>query len=169
LIPSKRVDRIFPVIPPLCLLSAAALSNAWSNEQLRKNSTVWAAAALVTAVVFATGYTAHRVVRSYHSGNAALSEFAADVRQEAGARNWRYEVVGGRDEGLLLYLRRTHFLKLPDAIARWNSGALDAVVVPTAQVQEFLAEVAGARVEAVPTRQAANARPPGYALIKREP
>src|SRR5206468_10234910 len=31
LVPSKRVDRIFPVIPPLCLLLAAQVSSAFSS------------------------------------------------------------------------------------------------------------------------------------------
>src|SRR4029079_14549137 len=30
LIPSKRVDRIFPIVPPLCLLLAAQIGNRWS-------------------------------------------------------------------------------------------------------------------------------------------
>jgi 4-amino-4-deoxy-L-arabinose transferase-like glycosyltransferase len=165
LIPSKRVDRIFPVIPPLSLLLAATLSTAWSNDELQTKARRWSAAAVILAAVFATGYTAQRVVRSYRSGTDALSEFGTVVRREAAARNWRYEVVGGRDEGLLLYLRRTHFLKLPDAIARWNSGAVDALILPAGQVHEFLGQAAGAQVEQLPT----PGRTPAYALISRQP
>src|SRR5213596_994697 len=39
LIPSKRVDRIFPIIPPLCLLLAAQLGAAGEHEITRKR--VW--------------------------------------------------------------------------------------------------------------------------------
>ena len=42
----------------------------------------------------------------------------------------RYEVVGGREAGLLLYLRRAHFLAPNAASKLWNTGALDALVLP---------------------------------------
>ena len=43
--------------------------------------------------------------------------------------HWSYEVVGGREEGMLLYLGRPHFLSPRDAVQQWNAGALDALVV----------------------------------------
>ena len=56
LIPSKRVDRIFPVIPPLCLLLASCL-NARIGAPRRPDSAagrpyVWTAVALVFAIFF---------------------------------------------------------------------------------------------------------------------
>ena len=49
LIPSKRVDRIFPVIPPLCLLLAAQIGNIFRHEQLRTRVYRWSAVALLSA------------------------------------------------------------------------------------------------------------------------
>jgi 4-amino-4-deoxy-L-arabinose transferase-like glycosyltransferase len=168
LIPSKRVDRIFPVIPPLCLLLAASLSSAWSNDKLRENARRWAAAALLFAVVFATGYSVQRVVRSYRSGDAALVDFGAAVRREAAAGDWRYDVVGEKDEGLLLYLRRTHFVNTADAVARWDRGAIDALVVPADEAPRFLQELAGSRRAETGTTVARTGKTSGYALLTRQ-
>jgi hypothetical protein len=52
-----------------------------------------------------------------------------DIRREAEARHWRYEVVSTQDEGLLLYLQKTHFIKPAYAAAEWKAGNLDALVV----------------------------------------
>jgi hypothetical protein len=169
LIPSKRVDRIFPVVPPLCLLLAASLSSVEAHAQLRVRANRWIAIALLVAVVFATGYTVQRVMRSYRSGNAALVDFGAAVRREAAAQKWRYEVVGGKDEGLLLYLRRTHFLTPMEAGAQWNSGLIDAVVVPAGEVQGFLDKASGARLSELPQVGSSKARTSAYALITRRP
>src|SRR5437879_5733260 len=54
LIPSKRVDRIFPVIPPLCLLLAAQVALARSYR--------WSALALAFAILFTAGYIGWKVV-----------------------------------------------------------------------------------------------------------
>src|SRR5262245_56923362 len=89
LIPSKRVDRIFPVIPPLCLLLAAqlALRNSSSHGPTGRSSTTveseetthrpvatttalarfyqWSAVALVFAIIFTGGYTGWKVITGY--------------------------------------------------------------------------------------------------------
>src|SRR5215472_14249240 len=61
LIPSKRVDRIFPVIPPLCLLLAAQIAprNFCSHGPVgaARLPYLWALAALVLAILFTGGYT----------------------------------------------------------------------------------------------------------------
>src|SRR5262249_39950659 len=83
LIPSKRVDRIFPVIPPLCLLLAAqlALRNSCSHGPAGRSSTTveseetahravatttafyqWSAIALVFAMFFTGAYTGWKVI-----------------------------------------------------------------------------------------------------------
>src|SRR6266568_5657803 len=46
LIPSKRVDRIFPVVPPLCSLLAAQIRNIALGEDLRKHFYQWSAVAV---------------------------------------------------------------------------------------------------------------------------
>ncbi len=125
-IPSKRVDRIFPVLPPLCLLLGAQIAAASQGEGLREKMRPWLSAALLFAAVFTGGYTAWKIGNSLHKKKAALVDFAAAVR----ARTGDYEVVGGHEEGLLLYLRRDHFLSPQEAARRWESGQLNAVIAP---------------------------------------
>src|SRR5437762_4958774 len=111
LVPSKRVDRIFPVIPPLCLLLAAQVSSGFSSlgrpdALSRTGWRLYLAIALLFAILFTGGYTIWKVVTGYRDHRDALAVFGRDVRREAEARHWRYEAVSAKDEGLLLYLDR---------------------------------------------------------------
>jgi 4-amino-4-deoxy-L-arabinose transferase-like glycosyltransferase len=132
LIPSKRVDRIFPVIPPLCLLLAAQVNG--RDAALRRpvgaarRPYLWTAAALSFAILFTGSYTGWKVINGYRNHRNALAVFGKNVRQEAETHHWRYEVVSAKDEGLLLYLQKTHFLKPATAVTEWNTGNLDALV-----------------------------------------
>src|SRR5581483_2235495 len=135
LIPSKRVDRIFPAIPPLCLLLAAQISR--KVGALRRPDSpagrpyLWTAAALVIAIFFTGGYVTWKVVTGYRDHRNALAVFGRDVRRAAEAHHWRYEVVSAKDEGLLLYLQKTHYIGPDQAVTEWNAGNLDALVAST--------------------------------------
>jgi 4-amino-4-deoxy-L-arabinose transferase-like glycosyltransferase len=152
LIPSKRVDRIFPVIPPLCLLLGAQLAprNSGSHSPAGRSfrsvgsdetdhrpmaATTpltgycrWSAIALAVAIPFTGGYIGWKVINGYRDDRNALAVFGRNVRHQAEAHHWRYEVVSAKNEGLLLYLRKTHFVEPADAITEWNAGNLDALV-----------------------------------------
>ena len=143
-IPSKRVDRIFPIVPPLCLLLAAQLASVSRDETLRPRVRRWSAAALIFACLFTSAYVTNRVITAYRLKRGALAEFGAGVREEAARRGWRYEVVGRKEEGLLLYLRRTRFVTAEQAIERWHAGELDALVAPAAEVPRLLEALPGA-------------------------
>ena len=131
IVPSKRVDRIFPIIPPLCLLLAAQIGKSSTpDEVIRARVLCWGAAALLLSVLSAGGYSALKVFTGYRDHRDALVKFGRSVRDEAAAHHWRYEVLNTRDEGLLLYVEKTHFIKPQYAIAEWNRGNLDAVVAP---------------------------------------
>ena len=148
LIPSKRVDRIFPVIPPLCLLLAAQISG--RDAALRRpvgaarRPYLWTVAALVFAILFTGGYTGWKVITGYRDHRNALAVFGRNVRHEAEAHHWRYEVVSAKDEGLLLYLRKTHFVKPADAITEWNAGNLDALVASKEKAAVLMRDLQGA-------------------------
>jgi 4-amino-4-deoxy-L-arabinose transferase-like glycosyltransferase len=129
LIPSKRVDRIFPMIPPLCLLLAAQLGAARQDKIIRQRIWFWSTVALTWSILFATIYTGIKVTAGYREHRDALVRFGRDVRAEAAQHRWRYEVISTVDEGLLLYLRRLHFVKPEAAVAEWNRGNIDALVV----------------------------------------
>ena len=166
LIPSKRVDRIFPVIPPFCLLVADQTARFLNDERDRARSFRWATAILALAVLFSAGYAASRVVSGYRDHRDALSIFGRRVREEAAKNNWRYEAVGSTDEGLPLYLTRPHFLKPEVAIAKWNSGEINALAIPANQTLDFMRELhhSTRRFESVPRK---NLRRPNYVLLTR--
>ena len=149
IIPSKRVDRIFPIVPPLCLLLGAQVTRAFRRERWRRKVRPWVGASLIFACFFTGGYAAWKIGSAVHDRADVLVRFAAEVRKEAAARQWRYEVVGGREEGMLLYLRRDHFLSPNDAMAEWKAGRLDALVVRNQPARAWLELLPGAQLHLV--------------------
>jgi 4-amino-4-deoxy-L-arabinose transferase-like glycosyltransferase len=128
LIPSKRVDRIFPAIPPLCLLLAAQVKflapSAGGQPRLRRMAVIL----IVLSGVFIASYTATRVVRGYRMDRNVLDKFGSQVRQIARSDGLRYEVLRSPDEGLLLYLQRPRFLTIERALELWQSGVINSLV-----------------------------------------
>jgi 4-amino-4-deoxy-L-arabinose transferase-like glycosyltransferase len=164
LIPSKRVDRIFPVIPPLCLLLAAQINgrDAALERPVGAACRPYLVIVLGFAIVFTGGYTIAKVITGYREHRDALAVFGAKVRHEAEARHWCYEVVSAKDEGLLLYLRRTHFIEPQRAVADWNSGNLDALVASTEKAAMLMSKLQGAVLS-----ESKKAQPRDYVLITR--
>ena len=191
LIPSKRVDRIFPVIPPLCLLLAAQVASHWpcSHGSVSRHLTSvasdltsprpvatasaptriyrWTVAALILAVFFAGGYTTWKMFTGYWDHRDALAIFGRDVRREAEAHHWRYEVVSAKDEGLLLYLRKTRYIDPDGAIASWNAGSLDALVVSTEKAPTLMGQLRGATVSQLKSIERRKEQGTSYVLITR--
>ena len=98
LIPSKRVDRIFPVIPALCLLLAAQL-NTINIVRVRR----LAAFTIIFAAIFTGAHSSMRMIDGYRNNRDALVKFGREVRRVAAAEHLRYEILPASDEGLLLY------------------------------------------------------------------
>jgi 4-amino-4-deoxy-L-arabinose transferase-like glycosyltransferase len=164
LIPSKRVDRIFPIIPPLCLLVATQAGHFLRDSKTRGRKFQWITATLLVAVLFSAGYATSRIVSGYRDHRDALSIFGRQVREEAAKNHWRYEAVGKSDEGLPLYLTRPHFLKPDVAISEWNAGEIDALAVPADQAPQLMAELRGASSRFEST-QRESLRRPNYILL----
>jgi 4-amino-4-deoxy-L-arabinose transferase-like glycosyltransferase len=164
LIPSKRVDRIFPVIPPFCLLLAAQISGRDAAPRCPVGAArrlyLGTVAALVLAILFTGAYTGWKIVTGYRDHRDALAVFGRNVRREAESHHWRYEVVSARDEGLLLYLQKIHFIDPQLAVTEWNNGSLDAVVVSTDKAKMLRPKLAGAVVS-----ELGNAQQGNYVLI----
>jgi 4-amino-4-deoxy-L-arabinose transferase-like glycosyltransferase len=164
LIPSKRVDRIFPVIPPFCLLLAAQISGRDAAPRCPVGAArrlyLWTVPALVLAILFTGGYTGWKIVTGYRDHRDALAVFGRNVRREAESHHWRYEIVSAKDEGLLLYLRKIHFVDPQLAVTEWNNGSLDAVVVSTGKAKMLRPKLAGAVVS-----ELGNAQQGNYVLI----
>src|SRR5438445_4689332 len=94
----------------------------------------WIASALLLAIIFTGGYTISKVFSGYRDHRDALAAFGKKVRHEAEVHRWRYEVISAKDEGLLLYVRKTNFIEPDRAVIEWNSGNLDAFVSLTEKV-----------------------------------
>ena len=132
LVPSKRIDRIYPIIPPLCLLLAAQIGRA-NLRNLR-----WAAAALFLSIFLTLHYVGYkRVYLGYRNHRDSLVTFGATVRDEAARHQWRYDAIVSHDGAMLLYLEKTQFVEIDNAAARWNAGELDAVVAETESFPRF--------------------------------
>jgi len=201
-IPSKRVDRIFPVIPPLCLLLASQIGSRMpcshcsvsrvstsvdseltgqgsaprtdpsSGEQVAAENAAthiyrWTAAALLFAIFFTGGYTTWKVVTGFRDRRDALAVFGRDVRREAEAHQWRYEVVSANNEGLLLYLQKTHYVEPDRAVAEWNAGNLDALVASAEKAPSILPQLRGAILSQLKSSDANKEHVIDYVLITR--
>lgn len=146
LVPSKRVDRIFPVVPPLCLLlvtvvgRAAARGNAPGAGRRVETLAGWTAAAAVAVAVAATVYETRK---SFHRHGDALDRFGRQVRRLGAAHGWRPPelAVGDRvdesDDTLLVCLRRLRWLDNAAAAEAWRTGRTDALVLQTTTLPEL--------------------------------
>jgi hypothetical protein len=109
----------------------------------------WLSAALIFACIFTGTYAAWKIGNGYYARSDALVRFSRQVRHETVRNGWRYAVIGGREEGMLLYLRCDHFLSPDDALAQWGSGALDALVVRNQPVRPWGTLLPGAQLQFV--------------------
>ena len=157
LVPSKRVDRIFPVIPPLCLLLVAALRRAEEAGTARRKHggegmlpavsaspadgseetilvpalwpRAWSHFALWIGVALATGGAVYGAGQAYWQRADALSRFGARVLATAGTR--RVEVVTSKsqasDETLLVYLRRLELFTPAQGVQLWTTARVEAL------------------------------------------
>jgi len=194
LIPSKRIDRIFPIIPPLCLLLAAQIANrfaacshgsgsrssasfdvdltghrpvATEDEGTRTRVCRWSAVALLLSIVVIGGYTISKIISGYRDHRDALVIFGHEVRHEAEVHHWRYEVISAKDEPLLLYLRKTHFIRPNRAIANWNRGNLDALVAPTEDAAALMPKLHDAALSQLKSTERREGQRRSYVLITR--
>jgi 4-amino-4-deoxy-L-arabinose transferase-like glycosyltransferase len=159
IIPSKRVDRIFPIIPPLCLLLAAQLGHILSNESTGQRLLRWSTAALLFSIAFTGAYSEFKIYTGYRDHRDALVRFGRVVREESERNHWRYAVVKSGDEGLLLYLDKTHFIDPGSAITEWNRGNLDAIVVPEKTAPDLMRDLDGAallQLRSLPRKESAG-------------
>jgi 4-amino-4-deoxy-L-arabinose transferase-like glycosyltransferase len=169
LLPSKRVDRVFPVLPPLCILLAAQVNGAVGAFRQPKRLYAWVAAAIAFALIFTAGYVVWKVTSGYHEHRDALATFGTQAREYVATHQFRYAVISSRDEGLLLYARQTTFVSPEEAISRWNAADVDAVVAENSDLPRFVDQLRppGAVVLRSPQRLDGGAS--DYVLIARPP
>jgi len=149
LVPSKRVDRIYPVVPPLCLLLAAQIGGLRMKET-NERAFQWSTAALFFSILFTGSYVTGKVLSDYRDNANHLEVFSRAFNEQAIAHHWRYEVISGgargSPEGMLLYLQKPHFIKPAEAVQEWNAEALDALVVPKNKISELMGELKNAAI-----------------------
>ncbi|MEY2509809.1 MAG: hypothetical protein QOE26_572 [Verrucomicrobiota bacterium] len=167
-VPSKRIDRIFPIVPPLCLLLAAIIAACREKERMRTIIDRVCAAAIILSAVFMTGYTVRKIVLARHEQRDAFPMFGRAVVKEMTQHHWRYGVIGGEDEGMLLYVRKTEFLEPEPAIVLWNGGKLDALVVPNDELDELVPRLRGDPKTVLTSNPAGRYRK-RYFLLVRSP
>ncbi|MGB9475036.1 MAG: glycosyltransferase family 39 protein [Candidatus Udaeobacter sp.] len=160
LIPSKRVDRIFPVIPPLCLLLAAQTSGEVGTLRRR-----YLFIAVIFAIFFTGGYATWKAITGYRDHRDALAIFGRNVRGEARAHHLRYEVVSTKDEGLLLYLQKMRYIEPDRAVTEWKAGNVDALVASTEKAADLMPRLRGATVSQLKSSERKNGQETGYVLI----
>jgi 4-amino-4-deoxy-L-arabinose transferase-like glycosyltransferase len=138
-VPSKRIDRIFPIVPPFCLLLAAFVGRFEQKVIVERCCAV----AIALAALFTSGYAAQKISTAKREQRDAFAVFGRAVVKETGQHHWRYAVLGGEEEGMLLYVRRTEFIEPERAAADWNAGKLDALVVPDDEIDALLPQLHG--------------------------
>jgi hypothetical protein len=128
----------------------------------------WSAITLAFAILFTGGYTGWKVIAGYRTHQNALAVFGRNVHHSAEVRRWRYEVVSAKDEGLLLYLRKTHFVEPATAITEWNAGNLDAVVASKEKAAVVMRDLPGAALSQLQSNGGEqDHQDSGYVLITR--
>ena len=131
-VPSKRTDRIFPALPPLCLVLTALVAAAQRASPESDWPNRWGRWTTRAAVVLSASATVAAIFEVYHTGQNLPSEFGAHVLAANVGR--RVEMIAGAqpvlgEETMIVYLRRLHFLSAGAAAQMATAGALDAVVV----------------------------------------
>jgi hypothetical protein len=124
--------------------------------------------AVAFAILFTGGYTTWKVLAGYREHRNALVVFGNNVRVVAEAHHWRYEVDSAKDEGLLLYLRKTHFIEPDRAAIEWNGGDLDALVVSTEKAPALLGELRGAPLFSLKSNERKKEQGRDYVLITNQ-
>jgi hypothetical protein len=128
-VPSKRVDRIYPVIPPLCLLLTGMVAACQCGTRVRS----WCGAAIIASALLASGYFLTVVAIGYRDGSDGLVHFG---RTAAAVGGPDLAVIGGRDEGLFLYTAVAGPIHPREAVQLWQEGKLTSLVIPRRRLEE---------------------------------
>lgn len=136
LVPSKRFDRILPVVPPMCLLLAASARYLPGFEVWKQPLGRLAILLPMLGVLLAGGYTGYQVSHNFANQADALVKFGEQVKAEVLGQGDRLAVVNGKDEGMLMYTGSLRFTRLEDALALWKSRRISWVVLGEGDFQD---------------------------------
>jgi len=133
LVPSKRVDRIFPVIPPLCLLLVAMVAACRCGTRVR----AWCGATALFAAIFWVAYFVEIVRLGYVWDNRSLVRFGEQAATIAATHGeGRFRLFQGRDEGLVIYTGLTETTSASKVLREFREGQIDAFVAPVRRLPD---------------------------------
>ena len=138
LVPSKRVDRIFPIVPVLALCLAAWLPSLRTARWLQPR-VLLAVGAL--AVVGYGGYAIHFAWQGHRNELQRLVVFGREVERLCQASGWRYSVIEGRDEGMLMYAHKQEFADVKTAATELKNGTIHVAVVDSSARKKLAGRV----------------------------
>ncbi len=132
-IPSKRVDRIYPVIPPFCLMLAGMVAACQCGRKVR----AWCGASLIAALCMTVGYFLTIIVAGYLEKADAMPRWGRAVQAAAAQTGaTRIAVVEGRDEGMVIYCGGASYFRPGQALEAWRKNEIDALVIPARRLED---------------------------------
>jgi 4-amino-4-deoxy-L-arabinose transferase-like glycosyltransferase len=167
-VPSKRIDRIFPIIPVLAL-ATGAMASLWLERGAhwgRWSAARWLTLTIWLGAITAAGYTTANLITQYRTPTDALVRFSERVRARAEPDHLRLAVTPNRHEGMLLYLRQPEYTPLPLALRALSSGELDLLVLSS---KEFDQSPAKAQWEILETEESITGPKTTYYCVRRKP
>ncbi len=164
IIPAKRVDRIYPIVPPLALLAVEIVAVLYSQRRMR----VVVGASVVLAAAFSGGYFLGLVPLSFAERSGELVKFAHEVDRVRHAHpEVPLHLVRSRDEGLLIYLRTPRFLSTSEFERTWESGEQGLFLVSDRMQERYADQLDG--IAPILDVKLERKNESGYRLISRKP
>jgi 4-amino-4-deoxy-L-arabinose transferase-like glycosyltransferase len=128
-VPSKRFDRILPVLPPLALLLARAARHLPDDAVFGWPRTRLVEGIAIAGMFGACGYTAAKIIEAHRNHARVLVQFGEKVRSIVKDNREQLAIVHVRDEGLLMYCGARRYTGRPEAVRLWENGQIDWMIV----------------------------------------
>lgn len=162
LLPSKRVDRIYPVLLPAALLVPIVFQMAWDILRVR----AFAGLCMLVATVMWGGYYLFIIPEGFFRDDLNLQRVAARFHKLAGENGWQnYSIVSSKDEGMIIYGKGLYFVEPWKAATDLCNGSVDALLVPERHVTEILTRCSKGVVSQEFKTPGKNEK--GYAVLSR--
>ncbi len=169
LVPSKRVDRIYPVVLPLTLLITSLAGQVRFTWKPAGRAVV---AAFILAALAYGGYTAQQLHKQFSMPADWLVKFGRDARRTAEAEELRLGVIRAEDEGLVIYAKVPDFILLDRARENWERGELDLLLIDEEKLSDARHEFSwreGQTFEVIREKESPRSAKNDYFLIRRLP
>jgi len=137
LVPSKRMDRIFPVIPPAALFLAAVL------PVFAARFAPWKKILLTTGTLAVVGYGSYSAIsvwQGYQTHRDALVTFGKSIRHLSDSNRWKLVLIEAPDEGLILYAGEKRFQNLRHAAEGLRKGTWQVAMIDSRKLPRLVAE-----------------------------